>query len=124
MNKNVQSLEFISKQKTLHPRKSELVRKITKSEECFKNRLDDLGIRYIFQKGFIGGDFYCIVDFYLPKPYKLCIEIDGGYHNSEEQKRKDWAKDKYLRGRKMRVLRIKNEDVLTADIQSLILTAK
>lgn len=116
---NTQSEEFIAKQKTLHPRKAKLIANATKSELIFKDRLDGAGIRYMFNKGFIGGNFYCIVDFYLPRPYRVCVEIDGGYHNTPEQKRKDWAKDKYLISRKMRVIRIKNEDVETFDLNLL-----
>jgi very-short-patch-repair endonuclease len=111
---------FREKQRTLFPRKRKLADKITPSEQIFMDRLDQLGIRYMFQKGFIAGDFYCIVDFYIPKPHKICIEIDGPYHNTPEQKRKDWAKDKYLVSRKTRVVRIKNEDATTFDIQSLL----
>jgi hypothetical protein len=45
-------------------------------------------IHYMFQKGFIQGKYYCIVDFYLPKPYNICIEIDGKYNLSDEFKGK------------------------------------
>ena len=121
MDKKVQTPEYLRvKYRTLDARKKRLTENITPAEKIFKDRLDSLGVRYFFQKGFIKGDFYCIVDFYIPKPHKICIEIDGGYHNTPEQKRKDWAKDKYLTSRKTRVVRIKNEDVETFDIVGLL----
>ena len=93
--------------------RNELLSKPTDAELVFKARLDKVGIKYMFQKGFIKGDYHCIVDFYLPKPYKLCIEIDGGYHDTEKQKKRDLEKDNYLRSRGFKVLHIRNEDVET-----------
>ncbi len=124
MEENKKYPSFVEKQRTLFHRKAELIEKATPSELIIKQKLEELSIRYFFQKAFIAGDFYCIADFYIPKPYKVVIEVDGGYHQTEEQKRLDWAKDKYLRGRKIKVVRINNEDVITADLQVLILTAK
>jgi very-short-patch-repair endonuclease len=54
----------------------------------------------------------------LPKPYKLCIEIDGDVHDSFEQKIKDNKKDWYLKNlRKFNVLRLTNEkaELITID---------
>lgn len=73
------------------------------------------------QKGFYKGEFHCIVDFYLPKPLKTCIEIDGGYHDTPKQKYKDYWKDKYLTEvRGFKVIRIKNEDVKNFDVSIFI----
>lgn len=117
-------LTFKEKQKTLFSRKKKLTEKATKSEITLKKKLDELNIKYIFQKGFIVGEFYCIVDFYIPRPFFVCIEVDGKYHDSPEQKKKDWAKDNYLRSRKFKILRIKNEDVDSCDIAFLISRAR
>ena len=103
-------ITFKDKQKTLFKRLKKLRDNATKSELIFKEILDSLKIKYIFQKGFISGDAYVIVDFYLPKPYKICIEIDGKYH--DKQKGKDKWKDDYLKGRGFRVIRIKNEELI------------
>lgn len=111
---------FKDKQKTLFKRQKELRLKPTASELIFKERLDELGISYIFQKAFIAGDYYCIVDFYLPKPYKIVFEIDGGYHDTKEQQIKDYYRDKYLQDKRgFKAIRIKNEDVTTVDIKKL-----
>ncbi len=99
--------------------RNELIKNPTKAELIFKARLDSFGIRYLFQKGFIQGNYHCIVDFYLPKPHRLCIEIDGGYHDSDKQIVRDREKEIYLMGRKMRVIRVKNEDVKSFDLSSL-----
>ena len=56
-------LTFKDKQKTLFERKKILSEKATKAELAFMYRLDDAGIKYMFQKAFIEGDYYCIVDF-------------------------------------------------------------
>ena len=52
-----------------------------------------------------------IVDFYCPAA-KLIVEIDGGQHYSEEYRKKDEARDKYLSNLDFRVLRFSNSDVL------------
>lgn len=97
----------------------------TKSEVIFARKLEDLGIKYMFQKGFVKGDFSCIVDFYLPKPHKMCIEIDGGYHTTEKQKYRDAFKDRYLKcSRKFKVLRLANEvaeDISLEELKKLII---
>lgn len=108
------------KQKTLDKRKNILKRNTTLSELQIRKLLIQLKPklgRVIFQKGFIAGNGYCICDFYNPK-YGICIEVDGGYHFTPEQQRKDWYKNKYLtQERKMRVFRIRNEETenLSAD---------
>jgi very-short-patch-repair endonuclease len=112
-------MEFKEKQKTLFSRKAFLIEKATESELLFKKRLDENNIKYIFQKAFIKGNNYVIVDFYLPKPNKICIEIDGLYHERQEQKVRDYNKDKYLESRGFSIIRIKNEDVLSFDINIL-----
>ena len=104
---------FKEKQKLNKERITLLRSRATPSEKMFRGILNDLKIKYIFQKGFMAGDFYCIVDFYLPKPHKICFEIDGGYHNTSEQKKKDFAKDYYLtKKRHFRVIRFTNDEVL------------
>lgn len=87
----------------------------TDSELLVKRIFDSLKLRYRFQKSFwkLTGKYrgyHCIVDFYIPS-LRLVIEVDGGYHDTSEQKRKDYFKDNWLRkARKVEVLRIKNEE--------------
>lgn len=63
----------------------------------------------MFQKGFM-KDRLCIVDFYVKK-FKLCIEIDGGYHFERKQQIKDYYRTQYLKGRGMTVVRFTNDEV-------------
>ena len=84
------------KHKTLKKRVKRLKEKTTKAEKIVYDYLTKKDVRFFFQKGFIGGSNYVIVDFYLPKPFKICIEIDGGYHNTPKQKKRDLNRDDYL----------------------------
>lgn len=112
---------FKEKQQTLFARQKALRKEPTISELAFKKRLENLGINFIFQKCFIAGDNYCIVDFYLPKPFKLVIEVDGPYHDLKCQKSRDRNRDYYLtKTRGFKVLRIKNDDVDTVDLSFLL----
>ena len=70
----------------------------TAGEIALEKLLMDFELRYVSQKGWIAGDGFYISDFYLPKPHKICIEVDGGYHNIPKQKIRDAAKTKYLLG--------------------------
>jgi len=95
--------------------KQNLRLRITDSEKIVLKIFKGKKISYKFQKGFytIKGKhkgYHCIVDFYIPALH-LAIEIDGGYHLSDKQKRKDTFKDKWLLKRRMvRMLRIKNKN--------------
>jgi very-short-patch-repair endonuclease len=52
-----------------------------------------------------------IVDFYCHE-LKLIIEIDGKYHDSEEQKNKDLDRTELLRFQGLREIRFTNEEVI------------
>lgn len=110
---------FKEKQKSCAKRVKVLKTNPTNAELALKAKLDQLHIKYIFQKGFIEGPNYVIVDFYIPK-HKLCIEVDGGYHNTTKQKIRDANKTDYLRNyRKFRLLRISNDLAFTIGIKDL-----
>src|SRR5690348_5961518 len=101
------------KHKTLMRRKEILKRKATRSEIILMKLLYDIHAYFQFQERFIAKEYYCICDFYLPD-YKLCIEVDGGYHFTEEQRQKDKAKNNYiLHTRHLGLFRISNEDAET-----------
>lgn len=65
------------------------------------------GVR--FRRQFSVGAY--ILDFYCPE-LKLCIEIDGAGHYSNEGLRHDYVRDKYLSELGIRVLRFENRAVL------------
>jgi very-short-patch-repair endonuclease len=52
-----------------------------------------------------------IVDFYNHKN-KLVIEIDGEYHNTEEQKIKDIEREQFLLFNGLKIIRFKNETII------------
>lgn len=110
---------FIAKQKTVLNRRRKLLSKLTEYELRFAQRLRGVGILFIEQKGFIQGDGYCICDFYLPRPRRIVIEIDGEYHAEPDRRRKDYAKDRYLQSRGFKVIRIPNHEVDTFDMELL-----
>lgn len=89
----------------------ELLKRQTPSELHMMSLLAEAGLRAIPQKGFIAGKGFCFADFYLPRPWKLVIEVDGGYHATPAQQARDAAKDAYYAQRGFRVLRITNEQV-------------
>jgi very-short-patch-repair endonuclease len=105
--------EFREKQKTLPARQKYLREHATPAELHIKGLLEEGTHTFMFQKGFIAYDYYCIVDFYI-KYFDACIEIDGGYHESPEQRAHDARKDKYLTEvRGCTVRRLTNEEALS-----------
>jgi len=51
-----------------------------------------------------------IVDFYC-RAAKLVVEVDGPIHDRTDEE--DWIREQYLEGQGLRVLRFRNEQVLT-----------
>lgn len=95
-----------------------LRRRATPAEIRLKCLLDELGERYLFQKGFFNKTKFYIVDFYLPKRRKLCLEVDGGYHDLN--RRYDSERERFLRDeRGFRLLRVSNELVFDIDSKQL-----
>jgi very-short-patch-repair endonuclease len=104
--------EFREKQKSLPARIKKLRDNATPAEKHINKLFEQAPYEVIFQKGFIAYEYYCIVDFYLPF-YKVCLEIDGGYHLDPEQVSKDRRKDQYLtETRHCLVKRLTNEQAL------------
>jgi len=60
----------------------------------------------------------CIVDFYCPAA-KLIIEVDGIAHEMGDRPERDRARDQWLRGRGLRVIRFAAADVMK-DLQSVV----
>lgn len=59
-----------------------------------------------------------ILDFYCPA-VKIAVELDGGQHNSFENKEYDLARSEYLKTQAIDVIRFWNNEVLL-DIQSVL----
>lgn len=54
---------------------------------------------------------YYILDFYCPAE-RLAIELDGAHHFTEEGRKKDALRTKYLNSMNIRVVRFENIEVL------------
>ncbi len=119
--------DYKRKKRTLPVRVFKLKQNATPAERCFLSKIKKTGVRFKFQRGFIKGKGYAIVDFYIPSK-KFCIEIDGGYHTTPEQQKKDEWRDNWLRTeRKVSVIRITNEqamDITVDDIKFLLRTGE
>ena len=84
---------------------------ITDAEKEFEKNLKTIGIGYVFQQK-ISPDskkFY-VMDFYVPDK-KICFEIDGNYHSTEEQIKKDNKRTRDLQKLGIKVIRIPNKEV-------------
>lgn len=100
--------------------RKELVSKATGAELKFKQFLDKNMVAYKLQKiVYVSVDckqkFY-IADFFF-KQYNLIVELDGGYHNTPDQKIKDDMRTMHLRRAGYFVLRFDNSR--TDDCRSL-----
>lgn len=104
-------MKYSEKQKLLAKYKKN--KNMTYAEMIMEEILKDwVGVKkYMKEKGFMAGlDTFVIADFYLPKPYKIVIEVDGLYHNNQPDY--DKFKDEYYKSRGFTVLRFPNYDVL------------
>jgi very-short-patch-repair endonuclease len=115
-NKKIsKSSELEIKQRALEFR-DRLIENQTESEKVFKALLKSANIEYDFQSIFWfrkgkGLSFY-ILDFYIPS-LNLAIEIDGGYHNTEEQKKLDKNRTNVItKYSELKLIRFSNKEVL------------
>jgi len=91
-----------------------LQKKATPAELSVCRWLDELGLRYIFQRIFLfkTKNKCYVADFYIPY-YRYVIEIDGRHHFNESQALKDFQRTlDLLSRRKLKVFRITNDEVL------------
>ena len=89
--------------------RQQLRRESTPSEKILWNRLRNRqinGLKFRQQHGF--GNY--VMDFYCPT-IRLCIEIDGEVHNTEEAKFHDRERTLFLNQYGIKVIRFKNEEI-------------
>jgi very-short-patch-repair endonuclease len=89
---------------------------MTEAESAFWSMVKNnaMGQRCLRQH-VIGG---YIVDFLFRKS-KVIVEIDGGYHFTEEQQKEDSLRDEWLESRGYKVVRFTNEQILL-DTENII----
>ncbi|MFT4761910.1 MAG: very-short-patch-repair endonuclease [Paraglaciecola sp.] len=75
-------------------------------EELRAKKLDDLKFRRQHPIGIYILDFYCHAK-------RLSIELDGGYHKNEEQRKFDKERTFHLKEVLIDEIRFRNEEVLT-----------
>ena len=82
-------------------------------EKLRNNQLGGLKFRRQHPVNIYIADFYC-------HKFKLIIELDGDYHDQEEQKQKDEVRTEVLRLNDLKIIRFKNEEVEQDNNQVLI----
>jgi len=106
--------EYKQKQRKFSMYQAKARKNPTPSESLVKDSLDRLGIKYVFQKGFLRWKTLRLVDFYLPFPAMVCLEVDGGYH--EQQADYDRYREGQIKNQRVGILtfvRITNEWVMS-----------
>lgn len=102
------SSSYSKHQSLLSRFKKELKIKKTESEKRIEVLLRESGIAFIDQKGFHTDASFIIADFYIPKPYKVIVEVDGNSHDNKRVQ--DAARDDFMwSSRRINTLRIRNE---------------
>ena len=81
----------------------------TEAETFLWKQLKAQGLGVAFKRQCIILDF--IADFYSPSA-NLIIEVDGEYHQAEEQQRLDKEREERLQAKGYNILRFTNEQVL------------
>lgn len=84
-------------------------KKMTEAESAFWQIAKSSGLGEKCRRQYILGDY--IVDFFFRKSM-LIIEIDGGYHDTEEQQEKDAIRQQWLEQNGYTVLRFTNDQIL------------
>ena len=101
--------------------RQQLRREETPTERMLWKRLRSKqldGYRFRQQHGF--GPY--VLDFYCPK-LRLCIELDGSVHDSDEQQQRDAERTIFLNQNRIKVIRFKNEEV-EEDIEKVLSTIR
>ena len=86
-----------------------LRRNQTEAESVFWAIAKGGGLGQKCRRQYIIGQY--IVDFFF-RESNLIVEIDGGYHFTEEQQKEDAVRQTWLESQGYNLLRLKNEDVL------------
>ena len=114
-------------QVALNKFKDDLRSNPTPAEKKFIKVLGNNEIWFRFQQAFpnLGGKSY-IVDFCIPYRKKkfVVVEIDGGYHNSPDQKVLDALRTKFLKSEGCRIIRFTNDMVMNEPLRCMQILAE
>jgi ATP-dependent DNA helicase RecG len=98
---------------------NKLARKATPAERAFRNKLLEIAIGFSFQRPFSNKGTLYIADFYIPN-FALIIELDGGYHNTEQQKIHDMLRDSWFKKLGYNIWRMTNEDAFAITTEEIL----
>ena len=84
-------------------------RDMTEAESAFWQIAKGNGLGQKCRRQYIIGEY--IVDFFF-RQSMVIVEIDGGYHYTEEQQKKDKERQDWLEQKGYKILRFTNEQVL------------
>lgn len=96
-----------------------LIKRATPAELHFLGLLKESGILFKQSKIVYTAKSFYIVDFYISRK-SLCVELDGDYHNTPEQKAKDLQRDKYLNSKGYVNWRMTNEEAFKLTVADLV----
>lgn len=88
----------------------------TPAEARLRDALTEAGVHHAFQEPVLGK---FIADFVILEGCgDLIVEVDGGYHDTKTQRKRDFKRTQDLRKSKYRVIRFRNEQVIdsTGDV--------
>ena len=95
----------------------------TDKEEIIRKILLKSGLQFLQQKIVHFNDRFYIIDFYIKKPYKVCLEIDGWQHLGN---RVDYDVERTLRleqDKKLKVVRFRNDEIKeTPEFESILIS--
>ena len=100
--------------KWINQRRNELLSKSSGAEKKAYDMLMSLGLKTVKQYPIITGKKIYFADLYIPE-YQLILEIDGGYHETINQKRLDKNRSQGLWRLGYHVCRIKNNELKNID---------
>jgi len=104
--------KFIYNRKALEDNRRQLRKQPTPAEELLWGYLRNKQLAdRKFRRQFSVGN--CILDFYCTSE-RLCVELDGQQHYTEEGLTYDQERTQYLNSLDIRVIRFKNQLVLTS----------
>ena len=92
----------------------ELLAATTKAESAVGAILRRLGLAYIPQYPIATARKIYYADIYVPS-LRLIIEVDGGYHETKEQKRLDNNRSANIRKLNIHLCRIRNSDAYSPE---------
>ncbi|MEK7154866.1 MAG: endonuclease domain-containing protein [Patescibacteria group bacterium] len=101
--------QFVFNATRMKERRKDLRRRQTNSEELLWNELRAHKLGYKFKRQYSLGNY--VADFFC-REKKLAIEVEGEIHKRASVQKYDTYRMRYLEALGVRVIRIKNEEII------------